>query len=195
MVEQIISILHSGGVILYPTDSVYAFGALANQKKAVEKIISLKTDDKKNRLFTIMCSDISHVSGLSMPIDNAHFKLLKKNTPGPFTFILRANKTLPKLINSKRQTIGIRIPQQTLILDILRSLGEENIFVSTSVERMDDMINPFYFEEDELIDMYDKRVDAIILSETPPFELSTVVDLTDNMPEILRQGKAILLPS
>ncbi len=184
-VNQIIEILRDGGVIVLPTDSVYAFACLPESKEGVERIRQIK-GMHKNDYFTVMCPDISAVQELTTQIDNEAFKILKKNTSGPFTFIFDASKKLPKIIFSKRNSIGVRIPNNDLIQTLLTEL--EDYLVSTSVVRHGDEINRFYYDEDDLQSSYGNLVDAVVISEAPPFEPSAIIDFTTTPFEIVRPG-------
>lgn len=189
-INQIVKILQNGGVMIMPTDSVYAFACLPESKNAVEKIRKIKGMEK-NDYFTVMCSDISSVQDLTTQIDNTAFKILKKNTPGSFTFIFEASKKLPKIIHSKRSTIGVRIPDNVLIQDLLHELND--YLISTSVINPDDEINRFYFDEEDLTNRFANQVDVIALTEPPPFYPSAIVDFTTDPYEIVREGKEELI--
>ena len=122
-IKQVVECLRSGGVIIYPTDTVYGIGCDIRDAKAVEKICRIKNIDLKKADFSFLCYDLSNLSEFVMPVDNSVFRMLKKNLPGPFTFILKANNTVPKIFQSKKKTVGIRIPDNKICRAIVKELG------------------------------------------------------------------------
>jgi len=182
---KIVEVLRKGGVIIYPTDTVYGMGCDINNQKAVEKIARLKGIKLSEANFSIICHDLSHLSDFTRPISNHTFKLLKHNIPGPFTFILNANNNVPKLFKSKKKTVGIRVPDNNIINEIVRELG--NPIMSTSVRDSDDILE--YFTDPELIhEHFSSDVDIVIDGGYGGNLASTVVDLTGDEEEILREG-------
>lgn len=187
-IQQVVNVLKNGGIIIYPTDTVYGLGCDITNGKAVEKIAHFKNVSVEKSNFSFICSDLSHVSDFSKPISNPMFKLLKNYLPGPFTFILNANSNVPKYFKGKKKTVGVRIPDNSIILEIVRVLG--NPIMSTSIHDEDDIIE--YSTDPELIhekykDLADLVVDGGYGNNVP----STIVDLTNDSPEIIRQGKGI----
>ena len=182
-ISKIVEVLRNGGVIIYPTDTVYALGCDIFQSKALEKICRIKGVDIKKANFSVMCDSLKQISEFTK-MDDDTFKLIKKNTPGPFTFILNGNNKLPKLFK-ERKTIGIRIPNRNLVKVIVEELG--NPIFTTSL-RIDGQ-NPDYEVNAELIkEKYGSRVDLIIDGGIGVDNLSTVVDCTGDDFEIIRQG-------
>ncbi len=184
LIAQAAAIIRSGGVVIYPTDSCYALGCHLGDKAAVERIRQIRQLDQKHD-FTLVCRDLSEVA-LYAQVDNAGYRLMKNLTPGPYTFILKATHEVPRrLMNPKRKAIGLRVPDNSIVADLLDSLGEP--IMSTTLVLPDD--------EFPLIDPYDMRdtlgglVDLIIDGGYCGLEPTTVVDLLGDSPKILRQGK------
>jgi tRNA threonylcarbamoyl adenosine modification protein (Sua5/YciO/YrdC/YwlC family) len=184
--NQVIETLQKGGVICYPTDTVYGLGCDIFNRKAVEKIALIKNADLKKAHFSFICYDLSHISDFTKTLDNSVFKLMKNNVPGPFTFILDANNKVPALFQSRKKTVGIRVPDHPIPLEIVRRLGHP--IMTTSVLDDDEVIE--YTTNPELIhDKFKKQVDIVIDGGPGGNVPSTVVDCTGSEPEILRQGK------
>ncbi|MGV8095285.1 MAG: L-threonylcarbamoyladenylate synthase [Mangrovibacterium sp.] len=185
-IQKVVDILKNGGVIIYPTDTVYGIGCDITQLKAVEKVAHIKKIEIEKSNFSFICSDLSHLSDYCRPIPNHLFKLMKYYLPGPFTFILNANNQVPHYFKGKKKTVGIRIPDNRIIREIVKELG--NPILSTSVHDEDEIID--YTTDPELIhekfkDMVDVVIDAGFGGNMP----STVVDCTGDIPAIVRQGK------
>lgn len=184
--NQVIETLQTGGVICYPTDTVYGLGCDIFNRKAVEKIARIKNVDVKKAHFSFICCDLSHISGFTKTLDNTVFKLIKNNMPGPFTFILNANNKVPALFQSRKKTVGIRVPDHPIPLEIVRRLGHP--IMTTSVLDDDEVME--YTTNPELIhDKFEKQVDIVIDGGQGGNVPSTVVDCTGAEPVILRQGK------
>ena len=182
-IDRIVKILRDGGTIIYPTDSVYAMGCDALNVRGVEKIYKYRGIEAQKALLSIICSDLSNISEYAR-VNNNQFKILKKNLPGPFTFILEASNRLPKLYKT-RKTVGIRIPDNSIVQAIVEQLG--NPLLTASVKDEDEVIE--YTTDPELIfEKYQNQVDAVIDGGYGNNEPTTVVDLTGDEPEILRQG-------
>ena len=181
-VERVAEVLRHDGVIVYPTDSVYAFGCALRSHKAVERIRAIK--GKKATEMAIVCSDLSNIADYAR-VDTPVFKLLKRNLPGPFTFVLNASKKVPDKLLSGRKTIGVRIPDNAIPVEIVRAFGEP--LLTTSVKDDDQVIE--YTTDPELIyERYGKLVDLVIDGGYGNNEPSTVVDCSAGEPEIIRQG-------
>lgn len=179
-----------GGVIIYPTDTVYGLGCDIFKSKAVERIAQIKGIKADKANFSFICNDLSQLSDYSRPISNEVFKLMRKNLPGPFTFILNASSNVPKLIQSKKKTVGIRIPDNNIPLEIVRELG--NPIMSTSIRDEDEIIE--YTTDPELIyEKYKNIVDIVIDGGYGDNEASTIIDCTGSELLIVREGKGILL--
>ncbi|MBP5260474.1 MAG: threonylcarbamoyl-AMP synthase [Paludibacteraceae bacterium] len=188
VVSQVVDILRDGGIIIYPTDTLYAFGCDITQARAVEKICALKNIDPGKMPLSFVCSSISHVSGYAK-VDDRTFKILRSCLPGPFTFLLNGNSTLPKLFK-KKNTVGIRIPDNGITRAIVEALG--NPLLSTSIFVNED--EPEYSTDPELIaEMYESRVDCIVDGGEGDIEPSTIVDCTQAVPMVKRKGKGTFL--
>lgn len=189
LIKQSVDILRSGGVIVYPTDSGYALGCMLGDKSAMDRICRIRHIDK-NHNFTLVCRDLSEIATYAF-VDNSAFRLIKNNTPGNYTFILKATKEVPRrLMNEKRKTIGLRVPSNPIALDLLEELGEP--LMSTTLFLPDS--EHAESDPEEIKDNLSKQVDLIIhggyLSEKP----TTVIDLTEDHPVIVREGNGDLTP-
>jgi len=166
-------------------------GCDITQTKAVEKVARLKGVNIEKSNFSFICSDLSHLSVYTRPISNPVFKIIRKNVPGPFTFILEANNQVPKYFQGRKKTVGIRIPDNNIIRDIVRELG--NPIVSTSIHDEDEMLE--YSIDPEMIhEKYGELTDLVIDGGTGGITPSTMVDFTGELPVIVRKGKGTLLP-
>ena len=184
-INKIVGILKKGGLIIYPTDTVYGLGCDITNAKAVEKIARIKgiKVDKSN--FSFICNDLSHLSDYVKQIDTPTYKLLKRALPGPYTFILPGSKSLPKVFK-KKKTVGIRIPNNNIVRAIVKALG--NPIISTSIHDEDDVIE--YTTDPELIfEKWEHLVDGVIDGGFGGNLASTIIDLTDAIPKIIREGK------
>jgi len=188
-IETIVNLLQEGGVIIYPTDTVYGIGCDIHNQKAVERIARIKGTKSEKAIFSFICRDLSHLSEYARQVPNSVFKLMKRNLPGPFTFILNASNKVPKILETKKKTVGIRIPDNDIVTAIVERLG--NPLLTTSVHFNDEMIE--YATDPELIhEKYSEMVDLVIDGGYGGTEFSTVVDCTGDEPEIIRQGLGIL---
>ena len=187
--EEVVACLRSGGLIIYPTDTVYGLGCDIYQAKAIEKLCKLRNIKPEKANLSFICADLSHLSDFVKPIDNAVFRVLKHVLPGPFTFILNANNKVPKLMHSNKKTVGIRVPDNEIARNIVKLLG--NPIVSTSIHDDDEVVE--YSTDPELIyEKYKDLVDMVIDGGYGELQASTVVDYTSDEPVILRQGKGDL---
>ncbi|HEY5500155.1 MAG TPA: L-threonylcarbamoyladenylate synthase [Bacteroidales bacterium] len=188
VIQKIANALREGGLIIYPTDTVYAIGCDIFHTRAVEKICKLKEEDPRKANLSFICPDLSQVSEYAK-IDTPTFKLLKRNTPGPFTFILNGSNKLPKLFKLK-STVGIRIPENAITEAITRELG--NPLMSMTLHDVDDQIE--YTTDPELIDeRFGSTVDLVIDGGIGGIIQSTIVDCTQEAIQIIRQGKGQLI--
>ena len=187
-IEKIVRILQDGGIVIYPTDTVYAMGCDALNVRAVEKICKLKNINPQKTNLSIICHDLSNISEYAK-VDNATFKLMKKNLPGPFTFILNATNNLPKIYKNRKE-VGIRVPDNHIIRTLVNELG--NPILTTSIHDDDEIME--YSTDPELIyEKYDNMVDVVIDGGYGDCQPSTVVNCTlSEGHEIIRQGKGIL---
>ena len=185
-VARIVDVLRDGGIVVYPTDTVYALGCDALNVRAIEKICKIKGINPQKTNLSIICYDLSNISEYAK-VDNTIFKLMKKNLPGPFTFILNATTSLPKIYKNRKE-VGIRIPDNTIIRTLVKELG--NPILTTSVRDEDEILE--YTTDPELIaEKYGDNVDIVIDGGYGGLEPSTIVDCRDGI-EIIRQGKGIL---
>lgn len=186
--KQVIDVLNNGGIIIFPSDTVYAMGCSINHPKAMKKLADIKGVKLEKAKFSIVCNNLSHLSEFTKPISSTVFRLLKQYLPGPFTFILEAGKALPTAYKGHK-TIGIRVPDHPIAQKIVEQLG--NPIASTSIKDDDEIIE--YTTDPELIaEKFDKIVDIVIDAGYGGNIASTVVDLTSSVPEIIRQGKGQL---
>ncbi len=188
-IKKVVEVLQSGGLIIYPTDTVYGLGCDFNNSRAVEKVAQIKGINLKKEHLSIICHDLSHLSDYTKPLDNSIFKLLKKNLPGPFTFILPANNNVPRIFKNNKKTIGLRIPDNSIVLEIVKELG--NPLLSTSIRDEDEIIE--YTTDPELIyEKFRDIADLVIDGGYGGNEPSTVVDCTMYPYNIIRQGKGFI---
>lgn len=189
LIQQITEVLQKGGIIIYPTDTVYGLGCDITNSKAIEKICRIRGIKPEKANFSFICYDLSHISDYTRQIDNETYRVIKKALPGPFTFIFNANKNVPKLLSSNKKTVGIRIPDNSIARAIVKALG--NPIISTSIHDDDEIIE--YSTDPELIhEKYEEIVDMVIDGGYGGNEPSTIVDCSEGEFEILRQGKGDL---
>ena len=187
-IDRVTNILKDGGIIIYPTDTVYAIGCDALNVRAVERICRIKNINPQKANLSIICYDLSNLSQY-VKVSNSHFKLIKKNLPGPFTFILPTNSNLPKIYKN-RKTVGIRVPDNNIIREIVRVLG--NPVLTTSVRDEDEILE--YTTDPELIaEKYKNEVNLIIDGGYGGIEASTIIDCSNEIPVIIREGKGKLI--
>ena len=187
-ISRVVNTLRDGGLVIYPTDTVYAIGCDALNVRAVEKICKIKGIDPSKTNLSIICSDLSNISEYAK-VDNATFKLMKKHLPGPFTFILNATTNLPKIYKNRKE-VGIRVPDNNIIKTLVHELG--NPILTMSIHDDDEIVE--YSTDPELIEeKYEQIVDFVIDGGYGGLEPSTVVDCRGDEPEILRQGKGEIL--
>ncbi len=188
-IAQVVECLSDGGVVIYPTDTVYGIGCDINRQRAVERVCKIKGINPEKANFSFVCADLSHLSDFTKPIDTHIFKLMKKALPGPFTFILEANNNVPKLFSSKKKTVGIRVPNNKICIEIVKQLNHP--IMSTSVHDDDEIIE--YTTDPELIyEKYKDLVDIVIAGGYGNNQASTVVDCTTHELTVLRQGLGVL---
>ncbi|MEE0996667.1 MAG: L-threonylcarbamoyladenylate synthase [Paludibacteraceae bacterium] len=187
-VDKVVQFLRDGGLIVYPTDTIYGLGCDIFNAKAVEKICRYKKIDPRKANLSFICYDLSNISEYAK-VDNQTFKLMKKNLPGAFTFILNGNSNLPKLFRNKK-TVGIRVPDNNVIRELVKGLG--NPILSTSVKDDDDDILEYFTDPELIHERLSNIADVVIDSGFGELEPSTIVDCTGDEPVIVRQGKGIL---
>lgn len=181
---KVVEVLKNGGVIVYPTDTIYAIGCDINNVKAVQRVCQLKGIKPEKANFSMICRDLSNIAAYAK-VSNEVFKVMKHNLPGPFTFVLPATSKLPNVMMNKRKSIGIRIPDNFIVMSIVEELG--NPLLTTSVKAEDDIVE--YLTDPELIhEQYEKKVDLVIDGGYGHNVASTVVDCTGDTIDIIRQG-------
>ncbi|MBI2723216.1 MAG: threonylcarbamoyl-AMP synthase [Bacteroidetes bacterium] len=185
-IDQVVKCLKNGGVIIYPTDTVYALGGDITSPKAIERICKLKGIKPEKANFSFVCSNLSHLSEYTKAIPNNVFRIMKKALPGPYTFILEANNNVPKLLKQDRKTIGIRVPLNFICREIVEALG--NPIISTSLhDNSDDILE--YFSDPEVIHrQYQKEVDMVIDGGFGNIYPSTVIDCSGPEIVVVREG-------
>jgi tRNA threonylcarbamoyl adenosine modification protein (Sua5/YciO/YrdC/YwlC family) len=187
-IDKAVKVLREGGLVIYPTDTVYGLGCDITNSKALEKIAKIKGVKLEKANFSFICHDLSNISDYIKQIDTATFKILKKALPGPYTFILPGNNDLPKEFR-KKKTVGIRVPDNNIARDIVRKLG--NPIVSTSIYDEDEILE--YTTDPELIyEKWNNVVDMVIDGGYGDNQASTIIDLSGYEPEIIRQGKGAI---
>lgn len=181
---KVLEVLKAGGIIIYPTDTIYAIGCDINNVKAVQRVCQLKNIKPEKANFSMICRDLSNIAAYAK-VNNEVFKVMKRNLPGPFTFVLPATNKLPNVMINRRKTIGIRIPDNYIVMSIVEELG--NPLLTTSVKAEDEVVE--YMTDPELIhEKYEKLVDLVIDGGFGQNVASTVVDCTDDRIEVIRQG-------
>jgi tRNA threonylcarbamoyl adenosine modification protein (Sua5/YciO/YrdC/YwlC family) len=188
--KKVVDILHKDGVIIVPTDTIYAMACKLDSKKAIEKMtrISGKKTEKIN--FSLLCADLSHISEYTAVLDKQLFRLVKNNLPGPFTFILHANKQVTKWFDSNKKTIGIRVPENVIVQTLVKELG---IPLVVATIHHDDEIVQYMTDPEEIHEKFENRVDLVIDGGPGGNEPSTIIDCTDTEPVIIREGKGKLV--
>ncbi|MBK6621371.1 MAG: threonylcarbamoyl-AMP synthase [Saprospirales bacterium] len=184
-IQQVIQVLGAGGVIAYPTDTIYGLGCDLLQPKAIERVCRIRQLDPQKALLTLICKDISQIAGYAHQIDNEVFRLLKKNLPGPFTFILRAGNQLPKTLKNRKGTIGVRMPDHRITQAILEVLQRPML---SATLRSDDYEEEYENDPEEINEHFGNLVDLVIDGGIGGRIPSTVVDCTGDEPSIIREG-------
>ncbi len=180
-INKAVEVLRSGGIIIYPTDTVYGIGCDIFNKEAIDKIFSIK-NDSNTKLFSFVCSDLKDISKYARVSDSA-YRIMKHLLPGPYTFILPAAKIVPKKLWSKRKTVGIRVPNHSVTLTLVKELGNPIISTSTTNRKGELLVDP-----NEIRDIFNLQVDLMLSSGNMASEPSSVIDLSQDQPEIIREG-------
>lgn len=183
LVKQVVECLQRGGVIIYPTDTVYGLGCDILQKDAVDRICRIKKTDPKKAQLSFVCSDLSHLSEYTKPLSNPVYRLLKEHLPGPYTFILPASKMVPRIMQSNKDTIGLRVPDNTIAQAIIHELGRPILSASLPGEMVEDYTDPEVMHEN-----FRKEVDFVIDGGIGGITPSTVIDCTGDEPLLIREG-------
>lgn len=187
-IKRVVEILRKGGLIIYPTDTVYGLGCDITNTRALEKIARIKGIKLAKANWSFICTDLSNLSDYVRQIDTATFKILKRALPGPYTFILPGNNNLPKEFK-KKKTVGIRVPDNAIVKALVETLG--NPIVSTSIRDEDDVLE--YTTDPELIyEKWDNLVDIVIDGGYGGNVASTIIDLSTGYPKVIREGKGSL---
>ena len=187
-IEKVVNVLKKGGLIIYPTDTVYGLGCDITNIKALERVAKIKGVKLEKSNFSFVCHDLSNLSDYVKQIDTTTFKLLKRALPGPYTFILPSAKSLPNPFK-KKKTVGIRVPNNNIAIEIVKKLGRP--IISTSIRDEDEIIE--YTTDPELIkEKWNDLVDMVIDGGYGDNEASTIIDLSDGEPVIIREGKGSL---
>jgi tRNA threonylcarbamoyl adenosine modification protein (Sua5/YciO/YrdC/YwlC family) len=186
LINQAADVLKKGGIIIFPTDSVYAMGCDLYNKNALAKLAKLKGVKLNKARFSIICHNLSDLSNYVKQIDRPTFKLLKQHLPGPFTFILTATNEIPKLFDSNRKEIGVRIPDNQIILKVTEALGKP--IATTSLHDDEDTFLDYFIDPYEIYQRFDKEVDLVVDGGYGKLYASTIIDCTSGAPVIIRQG-------
>jgi tRNA threonylcarbamoyl adenosine modification protein (Sua5/YciO/YrdC/YwlC family) len=187
--KKVIDTLNKDGVIILPTDTIYAMACKLDSKKGIERMAKIAGKKVEKVNFSLICSDLSNISEYTSVLDKAVFRLLKNNLPGAFTFILNANNNVTKYFAGNKKTIGIRVPDNAIAQSIIRELGKP--LVVTSIHH-DDEILEYMTDPEENHEKYENTVDMVIDGGAGANEASTIIDCTDDEPVLIRQGKGIL---
>lgn len=185
-IKTIVECLQRGGIIIYPTDTIYGLGCDILQQKAVERICRIKKVDPKKAQLSFICSDLSHLSDYAKQLPTTTFRLLKEYLPGPYTFILPASKMVPKILQSKKDTIGLRIPDNKIALAIVNELGRPVLSASLPGEMVEDYTDPEIMHEN-----FRNEVDIVIDGGIGGVTPSTIIDCTKEEFEVIRQGAGV----
>ncbi|MFM7672450.1 MAG: L-threonylcarbamoyladenylate synthase [Bacteroidota bacterium] len=187
LIRQVADILDKGGVIVYPTDTVYGIGCDILRADAIERICRLKGILPHKANLSFICNDLSHLSEYTKSISTPTFRLLKEHLPGPYTFILPASKMVPRILQSKRSTIGLRIPDNPIALALVRALGRPILSTSLPGEQIEDTTDP-----DVMYENFGNQVDAVIDGGIGGMIPSTVVDCSEDEPVVIREGAGVI---
>lgn len=189
-IKQVTKIIEEGGLVIYPTDTLYGLGCDITNSKAVERICRIKGIKPKKANFSFICSDLSNISFYTKPFGSSVYKAMRKNLPGPFTFILKASNQVPKMLKNNRKNVGIRVPNSPIVTQLVAGL--DNPIMSTSITNIDDDITPYPTDPYEIYETYKNLVDVVIDGGFGGNVPSTVVDCTEDFPEVIRTGLGTL---
>ena len=185
LIEKIVTCLKEGGVIVYPTDTVYAIGCDIYNHKALERVCLIKGIKMSKANFSFICSSLSHISDFSRNVSTPIYKIMRQSLPGPYTYILQATSTVPKLFKSKKKTVGIRVPNNNIALDIVIALG--NPLLSTSIHKDEDLL-AYPTDPRIIFEQYKNVTDITVDGGYGRSRESTIIDCTGEEPEIIREG-------
>ncbi|MFN6037481.1 MAG: L-threonylcarbamoyladenylate synthase [Bacteroidota bacterium] len=184
--DKSVSILQKGGLIIYPTDTVYAIGCLISNLQGAERLAKIKNVKLLKANFTVVCKDFSHLSNYTKPISNSLFRILKHALPGPYTFILPAGNNLPKVFRENKKSIGLRVPNNPIVSYLVEKCGEP--LISSSLHDEHDEIMEYFTEPELIYESFKSKVDLMIDGGFGNIFPSTIVDCTGNEPVVLRKG-------
>ena len=187
LIKKVAEVLRAGGVIIYPTDTVYGFGCDIFQPKAIERICRIKGIDPQKANLSFVCSDLSDLSKYAKSISTPQYRFIKNYIPGPFTFILPASKEVPKILKSKKDTIGLRVPNHRITHAIAAELGHPILSSSLPGDMVEEYTDPEYIHE-----KFEKLVDLVIDGGIGGMEYSTIFDMTEEEPVVTRQGIVVI---
>jgi tRNA threonylcarbamoyl adenosine modification protein (Sua5/YciO/YrdC/YwlC family) len=183
LIRQVVDILKQGGIIIYPTDTIYGLGCDIYQHKAIERICRIKNVQPEKANLSFVCYDLSDLSHYARQMDTPVYRTLKQHLPGPYTFILQASKEVPKILKTKKDTVGIRVPDNKIARCIVKELGNPILSATLPGEFVEDYTDP------EIIhDRFEKLVDVVINGGNGGIIPSTIVDFTKGEPEVIREG-------
>lgn len=190
-IKRVAQSIREGAIMIYPSDTLYGLGCDITNKQAIERICRIKQIKPEKANFSFICRDFSTISSFTKPISNSNYKLLRKNLPGPFTFIFQASNSLPKLMKNRKKTVGIRIPDSEMIDNLLSHLDYP--ILSTSITNVDDEYTPYPTDPYEIYETYKHQVDIVLDGGFGKNIPSTVIDLTDGEADIIREGLGQLI--
>ena len=189
LIIQAVNHLKKGGLLIFPTDTVYALGCDLKNKNALQSLAQIKGRKLNKVNFSIICSDLSHLSDYTRQLDRSVFKLLKYYLPGPFTFILNASNEVPKYFDSNKKEIGIRIPNNEITLEIVRLLG--NPLATSSLHNDEDEIQEYFSNPTVIYERFSDKIDFIIDGGVGKLKPSTIIDCSSGVAQVIRQGLGI----
>lgn len=184
-INRVVEILQKGGVIIYPTDTIYGIGCDLTNKRAIERLCSIEGIKPQKMNLSFICNDLSHISEYVRHLETPEFKILKRLLPGPFTFIFESNSNVPKILGINKKTVGIRIPDHQIPLEIVKLLG--NPLITSSIKD-DDTIKEYTTDPEEIYEDFKNKVDLVISGGQGGNVPSTIVDFTSGEPVVTRQG-------
>ena len=185
LISEVVKVLRNGGVIIYPTDTVYGMGCDIFDTKAIEKVKRIKGITGKKVDFSFICYDLSHIAEYTKSLTTPTFKLMKKSLPGPFTYILNSSNKVPKILNASKKTVGIRVPDNNIPREIVKELG--NPIITTSIRDEDDILE-YSTDPGLILEKYEGQVDMVIDGGYGQVTASTIVDYTSDEPILIREG-------
>jgi tRNA threonylcarbamoyl adenosine modification protein (Sua5/YciO/YrdC/YwlC family) len=186
-VRQVVDVLRNGGIVIFPTDTLYGMGCDIFHHRAIERMASLKGHDFGTDKFSFICYDLSSLSEYCKQVDNQTYKIMKKNLPGPFTFILEASNKVPKILKNKKKTVGIRVPDNNIIREIVKELG--NPILTTSIHNPDDDIIEYLTDPELIYERYCNSVDLVIDGGYGKVSGSAIINCSNGEFELIREGE------